>query len=218
MCCCCSVVKISKKHKFNLYLFPHIVKDQIIHSTGLPSTANEIIQKGTKFTSNSRDLQTRTFQIYPISMADSLTNQLSGLSTNEHNPQSQPQQEHDLTSELVDFDENPFNPLTLPQEDAEFGKEPIDITSQVKLFVGQVPKSMDEEGLYHVFADFGPIADLTIIRDKVSNMHKGCALVTYCDEESADRARGEVIVIVIVIVIAQLNSTQLNSITLTQSI
>ena len=48
---------------------------------------------------------------------------------------------------------------------------------------------MDEEGLYHVFADYGPIADLSVIRDKVSNMHKGCALVTYCDKEGADRAR-----------------------------
>lgn len=43
----------------------------------------------------------------------------------------------------------------------------------VKLFVGQIPKDMNEDILLPFFAEFGPVAELTVIRDKVNQSHKG---------------------------------------------
>lgn len=43
----------------------------------------------------------------------------------------------------------------------------------VKLFVGQIPREMDEDTLIPYFAEFGPILELTVIRDRISKQHKG---------------------------------------------
>ena len=43
----------------------------------------------------------------------------------------------------------------------------------LKLFIGQIPKDMDEEALTPYFAEFGPIFELTIIRDKNTKIHRG---------------------------------------------
>jgi len=48
----------------------------------------------------------------------------------------------------------------------------------VKLFVGQIPKDMNEDILLPFFAEFGPVAELTVIRDKVNQTHKGNAWVS----------------------------------------
>ncbi len=55
----------------------------------------------------------------------------------------------------------------------------------MKLFVGQVPKNMAEEDLAFVFEPYGRILDLTIIRDRRSGNHRGCAFVTYESGEEA---------------------------------
>ena len=43
----------------------------------------------------------------------------------------------------------------------------------IKMFVGQVPRSMDENDLRKMFEDFGPIYQLNVLRDKVSGQSKG---------------------------------------------
>eukprot|EP00752_Nemacystus_decipiens_P006128 g5526.t1 len=58
----------------------------------------------------------------------------------------------------------------------------------IKLFVGQIPKHMEEEDLRPTFNEFGEIFDLAVIRDKVSGLHRGCAFLTYCARSSADAA------------------------------
>eukprot|EP01038_Epipyxis_sp_PR26KG_P010644 gene10644-14296_t len=58
----------------------------------------------------------------------------------------------------------------------------------VKLFVGQIPKDMDEETLSQYFEEFGPISEITVIRDSITMSHKGCAFVTYQYPESAQAA------------------------------
>lgn len=58
----------------------------------------------------------------------------------------------------------------------------------VKLFVGQIPKDMGEDALRPFFAEYGPIFELTVIRDKTSGMHRGCAFLTYCTKEAAQAA------------------------------
>lgn len=45
--------------------------------------------------------------------------------------------------------------------------------SCVKLFVGQIPREMDEDTLIPYFSEFGPIVELTVIRDRLTKAHKG---------------------------------------------
>lgn len=58
----------------------------------------------------------------------------------------------------------------------------------VKLFVGQVPKTMTEEDLQHYFLPFGSIVEIAICRDKVSQASKGSAFVKYSTLDAADAA------------------------------
>jgi hypothetical protein len=59
-------------------------------------------------------------------------------------------------------------------------------SESTKLFVGQVPKSMEEADLFPIFEHFGPMEDVAIIRDKHTGQHRGCAFVTFLTKESAD--------------------------------
>ena len=61
----------------------------------------------------------------------------------------------------------------------------------MKLFVGQVPKNMTEEDLAFIFEPHGRILDLTIIRDRRSGSHRGCAFVTYESGEDAMKVVNE---------------------------
>lgn len=69
------------------------------------------------------------------------------------------------------------------------GSSEADEEVPVKLFVGQVPKSVDEEKLFPVFEGFGPIKELTIIRDKHTGQHRGCAFITFFSAQSAADAQ-----------------------------
>jgi len=58
----------------------------------------------------------------------------------------------------------------------------------VKLFVGQVPRTMVENDLRPILEQFGEVYDCVIIRDKINGTHRGCAFVTYCHRDAADSA------------------------------
>eukprot|EP00008_Paramoeba_atlantica_P010496 CAMPEP_0201493022 /NCGR_PEP_ID=MMETSP0151_2-20130828/35781_1 /ASSEMBLY_ACC=CAM_ASM_000257 /TAXON_ID=200890 /ORGANISM="Paramoeba atlantica, Strain 621/1 / CCAP 1560/9" /LENGTH=377 /DNA_ID=CAMNT_0047880147 /DNA_START=48 /DNA_END=1181 /DNA_ORIENTATION=- len=60
--------------------------------------------------------------------------------------------------------------------------------NSVKLFVGQVPKTYQEEDIQRLFSTYGTIHDLTILKDKVTQSHRGCAFVTFTSKEDADSA------------------------------
>ena len=46
----------------------------------------------------------------------------------------------------------------------------------IKMFVGQIPRSMDENDLKKMFEEFGPIYQLNVLRDKITGQSKGKAI------------------------------------------
>ena len=49
----------------------------------------------------------------------------------------------------------------------------------IKMFVGQVPRSMDEDALKDFFEEFGRVYQLNVLRDKNSGVSRGCCFVTF---------------------------------------
>ncbi|KAK2186753.1 hypothetical protein NP493_190g04033 [Ridgeia piscesae] len=82
--------------------------------------------------------------------------------------------------------------LTLPLAASNMNSPQTDPDPDaIKMFVGQVPRSMDEEDLRKMFEEFGPICQLNVLRDKVTGMSKGCCFVTFFTRKAALEAQNK---------------------------
>ncbi|KAM3187169.1 hypothetical protein ACTXT7_002823 [Hymenolepis weldensis] len=55
------------------------------------------------------------------------------------------------------------------------GNPPTGINA-LKLFIGQIPRFMNESDIRPIFEEFGPISDILVLRDKLTGIHKGTSI------------------------------------------
>lgn len=60
-----------------------------------------------------------------------------------------------------------------------------------KLYVGNLPFSVDSDKLKNMFSAHGEIEEATVIVDRFSNRSKGFGFVTFANDEDADKAISE---------------------------
>lgn len=57
-----------------------------------------------------------------------------------------------------------------------------------KIYVGNLPFSIDSEKFKELFSEFGDIEEAVVISDKFSGRSKGFGFVTFSEEEAAKKA------------------------------
>lgn len=60
-----------------------------------------------------------------------------------------------------------------------------------KLYVGNLPYTIDKDALMELFAAFGDITDAVVITDKYTKRSKGFGFVEFADEAAAKKAVAE---------------------------
>ena len=61
----------------------------------------------------------------------------------------------------------------------------------MKVYVGNLPFSVDQNKLKELFSSYGEIEEAIVISDKFSGRSKGFGFVTFKDDESAKKAISE---------------------------
>ena len=61
----------------------------------------------------------------------------------------------------------------------------------MKVYVGNLPWSVDDQKLESMFSGYGEVAEATVIKDKFSGRSKGFGFVTFNDDAAAQKAIAE---------------------------
>eukprot|EP00730_Choanoeca_flexa_P006401 TRINITY_DN12147_c0_g4_i3.p1 TRINITY_DN12147_c0_g4~~TRINITY_DN12147_c0_g4_i3.p1 ORF type:complete len:378 (+),score=95.22 TRINITY_DN12147_c0_g4_i3:261-1394(+) len=69
----------------------------------------------------------------------------------------------------------------MPSADGGVMKDP----DALKLFVGQIPREYSEDELTDMFAEFGDIYEVMVLRDRATGQSKGCAFLTFTARQAA---------------------------------
>ncbi|KAH3728052.1 hypothetical protein DPMN_053998, partial [Dreissena polymorpha] len=85
---------------------------------------------------------------------------------------------------MMDTDMLSSRSMHSPGSNMENGRREPD-PDAIKMFVGQVPRSMDENDLTKMFEQYGSVFQLNVLRDKVSGQSKGCCFVTFYTRKAA---------------------------------
>mmetsp|Transcript_5629 Transcript_5629/g.17281 ORF Transcript_5629/g.17281 Transcript_5629/m.17281 type:complete len:479 (+) Transcript_5629:75-1511(+) len=64
----------------------------------------------------------------------------------------------------------------------------VSIQGHAKLFIGQLPKTMDDSQIRPMFDPFGQIMEFKILRERFTGESRGCGFCTYATMEAAQRA------------------------------
>jgi len=67
----------------------------------------------------------------------------------------------------------------------------VSILNNKKIYVGNLPYSVDKDGLLEIFSKFGDIVDAVVITDKYTKRSKGFGFVEFADEAAAKKAVSE---------------------------
>jgi len=58
----------------------------------------------------------------------------------------------------------------------------------MKIYVGNLPWSVDDSKLQELFSEFGEVSEATVLKDKFTGRSKGFGFVTFSDDSSAQKA------------------------------
>ena len=61
----------------------------------------------------------------------------------------------------------------------------------IKMFAGQIPRRMAESEVRQVFEEFGPVYELSILKDRATGASRGCCFITYFSRKSALQAQNK---------------------------
>ncbi|KAH8392451.1 hypothetical protein KR215_008909 [Drosophila sulfurigaster] len=110
-----------------------------------------------------------------------LSNNNNSSNNNNNNPCS-------ANRNVVSMDDDSCFRLDSDTTVVTYGEKEPD-PDNIKMFVGQVPKSMDEAQLREMFEEYGPVHSINVLRDKATGISKGCCFVTFYTRRAALKAQ-----------------------------